>query len=58
MMGFHCSGFSPSFGFRRYSAVKSMIGYPPVPPTSQRILANIVDGFTQTLRKAGGGAKI
>lgn len=56
IMGFHSSGSSPMIGFRRYSAVKSMIGYPPVPATSQRMLANIVDGLTHTLCKAGGGA--
>jgi len=57
IMGFHSSGSSPATGFKRYSAVKSIIGYPPVPATSQRMLANIVDGLTHTLCRAGGGAK-
>jgi len=57
IMGFHSSGSSPAAGFKRYSAVKSIIGYPPVPATSQRMLANIVDGLTHTLCRAGGGAK-
>lgn len=56
IIGFHSSGSSPTTGFKRYSAVKSMIGYPPVPATSQRMLAKIVDGFTHTLCRAGGGA--
>jgi len=57
IIGFQSSGSSPVIGFNRYSAVKSVIGYPPVPATSQRMLANIVDGLTHTLRRAGGGAE-
>lgn len=49
---------SPGCGhFGLYCAVKSIIGYPPVPPTSQKTKANIVDGLTHTFNKAGGGAK-